>query len=165
MKICLGCGNEIPATIVIDGKRRWLDNRKYCFVCSPFGKHNTKKLNGDKRKDQGEHKCKCGETDQEKFYGNKRSVCAKCHNKYVIDAGREKRKRAISLLGGSCVICGYDKYHGSLDFHHLDKDKKDDNFANLKGWSWSRIEKEIQRCVLLCRNCHGEVHAGISKIP
>jgi len=42
-KNCRKCRSILPATAIIDGKRRSLKNRKFCFVCSPFGSHNTKK--------------------------------------------------------------------------------------------------------------------------
>lgn|SRR5574343_235100 len=44
INLCEICKNTIPTTMVIDGKRRNLSNRKYCLSCSPFGKHNTKQL-------------------------------------------------------------------------------------------------------------------------
>ena len=111
-----------------------------------------------------EYKGKCGEIDPLKFYGHKKQICAKCHNEYNNRVGSEKRRKAISSLGGECKICGYNKYYGSIDLHHIDPSKKDSQFKNLYGWSWERIEKEIKNCVLLCKNCHGEVHAGIVKL-
>lgn len=165
MKTCQKCNSDIPTYIYVNDVRRNLCKRKYCLSCSPFGGKNRKKLNGESRKDQREHKCECGETNPDKFYGNKRSICGKCHNQYTIKVGQEKRKKGIDLLGGKCLLCGYSKYCGSLDFHHVSPEVKDDKFDQMRGWSWSRIQKELENCVLLCRNCHGEVHAGVSKIP
>lgn len=47
-------------------------------------------------------KCQCGEADPKKLYGNKRYICGKCHNKYVIEKGRDNKKKMVDLLGGKC---------------------------------------------------------------
>jgi predicted HNH restriction endonuclease len=106
----------------------------------------------------------CGETDKNKFYGKKKAVCGKCHNKYTLKRGQEKRKFAIDMLGGCCKLCGYNFYYGSIDIHHVDPSLKDSKFTQMRGWSKERILKEIKNCVALCRNCHGEVHAGLKTI-
>lgn len=102
----------------------------------------------------------CQETDPSKFYGNKTRVCAKCHNEYTKALGKKKREYALNILGGKCVSCGFDKYPESLDIHHTDPKVKDSNFASMRGWSYSRIDKEVESCVLLCRNCHSAFHNG-----
>ena len=60
-----------------------------------------------------------------------------------------------------CMVCCYEKYTGSLDIHHLDPKIKYKNFSCMRGWCKERILAEIEKCVLLCRNCHAEVHAGL----
>jgi hypothetical protein len=72
--------------------------------------------------------------------------------------------RLISAFGGSCGICGYSKCYQSLDFHHLDSSKKEFGLsARIK--KWETIIIEARKCVLLCANCHREVHAGEATIP
>lgn len=106
-------------------------------------------------------KCgKCGEIDPSLFYGNKRSVCSSCHNQYTLKIGQRKRDRAIEYLGGKCVACDYNEFPSALDVHHTDPTIKDSKFHGMRGWSWGRIEKEIQSCVLLCKNCHAAHHTG-----
>jgi RNase P subunit RPR2 len=104
--------------------------------------------------------CRCGELDPEKFYGHKRSICAKCHSQYNLEKGREKRKRAVTSLGGKCTACGFNRFLCSLDIHHVDPDEKDVAFTHMRSWAWSKIEKEIKKCVLLCKNCHAALHNG-----
>ena len=78
-----------------------------------------------------------------------------------------KRRRAIKALaieykGGKCQLCGYDKYQGALELHHIDPKQKE--FAiSQKGHSrsWERVKKELDKCMLVCANCHREVAAGI----
>ena len=70
--------------------------------------------------------------------------------------------KAIEYKGGKCQICGYDSYVGALEFHHTDPSKK--NFSiSEKGLtrSFALIKAELDKCVLLCSNCHKEFHAGL----
>jgi hypothetical protein len=104
--------------------------------------------------------CKCGETNPENFYGHSKKTCSKCHNLRTGETGKNNRLFAVEKLGGKCMVCSYSKYTGSLDIHHLDPKIKDKNFSCMRGWCKERILAEIEKCVLLCRNCHAEVHAG-----
>jgi ribosomal protein L37E len=67
------------------------------------------------------------------------------------------------IMGEECVICGYNKCRRALDFHHINPDEKDFRIADLGHGSikWSKIEKELRKCVVLCSNCHREVHDGL----
>jgi hypothetical protein len=89
---------------------------------------------------------------------NKKYCSSRCKN---IDGTfihmTEKRIKAINLLGGKCSKCSYDKYTGALQFHHVNPSEKDfglskDAFTK----SWETIQKEIEKCILLCGNCHAE---------
>lgn len=64
-----------------------------------------------------------------------------------------KKIRAVNILGGKCSKCGNDNIF-NLEFHHL-RNKLHD-IQSLSGGRWSKIEKEIESCILLCRNCHSE---------
>lgn len=70
------------------------------------------------------------------------------------------RERAIQHLGGSCRICGYNKCASAFDFHHVDPMGKDFTISAALT-SWERILPELEKCVLLCSNCHREVHDGL----
>ena len=50
--------------------------------------------------------------------------------------------------------CGEKFPSVAMDFHHLDENKKDPGFANLKTWSMKRINEELDKCIVLCANCH-----------
>ncbi len=82
---------------------------------------------------------------------------------YLIKAVTRRRKKirflAINHLGGKCIRCGYSKYPEVLEFHHKDPSQKEFNVSS-KGHSrsWERVKKEIEKCILLCANCHREVH-------
>jgi hypothetical protein len=105
-------------------------------------------------------KCACGETDPNKFYGNKFWLCAKCWNAYSVRKNREKSAWARVQLGDKCGICGFNRYKAALTIHHLDPAQKDVAFRSMRSWSFSRIAEELKKCILLCSNCHLALHAG-----
>jgi hypothetical protein len=91
--------------------------------------------------------------------------CGKCASVAVIQNRRRKKEKLVELFGGKCSICGYRRYVGSLDFHHMDPKNK--SFAlSVKGlcYSWGSILKEAEKCVLVCKNCHAEIEGGITKL-
>lgn len=85
---------------------------------------------------------------------------------YLINAVQKRRRKirqmAIDHKGGKCEICGYDKCIDALEFHHKDPACKDFSIS-AKGYtrSWDAVEKELSKCILLCANCHREVHADM----
>lgn len=105
--------------------------------------------------------CKsCGETDPKRFYGHKRGICGTCQNKYNIRQGQKKKAYMREKLGGKCKECGFHKFPSALDIHHIDPEQKDVAWNTARGWSYNRIDKELENCVLLCANCHRAVHCG-----
>jgi len=135
-----------------------LENYSQGTVKYWLSKHNLK--TNQNQFNQSEYLCKCGETNPEKFYGHSKSNCSKCHNLTTTKAGKNNRLFAVEYLGGKCIECSYNKHTCALDIHHLDPSIKDKNFNRMRGWCKERILNEIKNCVLLCRNCHAEVHSG-----
>lgn len=109
--------------------------------------------------------CACGETDPSKFYGNKSSVCAACHNGYTIARGQIAKEKMLAHMGGRCAVCGFNAYNSALQIHHTDPKEKDIGFRHWRGWAWSKIVDELRKCVLLCANCHAGVHSGDVDLP
>lgn len=89
---------------------------------------------------------------------------------YMREAVKKRRKKLRQLAreyrGGKCELCGYSKSQRALSFHHRDPKKKSFGIS-MKGLtrSWEKIRLEIDKCVLLCANCHMEVHDGITQLP
>ena len=76
---------------------------------------------------------------------------------------REKRKaRAIEAMGGCCQICGYNKHPKVMEFHHVDPTEKEKIKQHCR---WEVWVQELKKCIMLCANCHREVHAGITELP
>ena len=73
---------------------------------------------------------------------------------------RNLKLRAVSYLGGACIDCGYDRCVAALCFHHVEPNLK--HFSISKDGNtapWSEVQKELDKGVLLCLNCHAEAHA------
>lgn len=68
------------------------------------------------------------------------------------------KDRAIEYKGGRCVICKYDRCASAMVFHHTDPRTKD--FSISSRMSWEAIVQELDKCTLVCSNCHAEIHAG-----
>ena len=79
-----------------------------------------------------------------------------------IDAERAKaryylrRIKFLELKGGKCVYCGYSRNQRALSFHHLHS--KDYDVSAMMSLREDAILKELEKCVILCLNCHKEVH-------
>jgi hypothetical protein len=116
--------------------------------------------------------CKdCGEQDQSRFYligpkdGSRNkyldSYCIKCKNKYNTKRKKGRKAEAVAYLGGKCNECGLvDDCIDVYDFHHKDQNEKDFTISQRRGWSFERLKVELDKCVLLCANCHRRIHSG-----
>lgn len=89
--------------------------------------------------------------------------CKECGSKKSVDRFREYKLKCVTYKGGKCIVCGYDKYFGALDFHHLDPSKKDFTVA-ASNKTFEALQEELDKCVLLCATCHRELHGGIIKL-
>ncbi len=76
-----------------------------------------------------------------------------------VDRQNEKKAALVDYKGGRCCICGYDKHNGALDFHHTGK--KSFALGAARDLSLKRLKKEADKTILVCKNCHAEVHAGL----
>lgn len=85
---------------------------------------------------------------------------------YLIAAVAKRRRtlklKSIQYKGGKCSCCGYDKYPGVLDFHHVDPRTKEFSIG-ARGYtrSWEKIKQELDKCILVCANCHREIELGV----
>lgn len=160
MPICKKCQNRFPNLAWINGKKRNLQSRKYCLDCSPFGEHNTRDLDsptkGDVRVCQ---RCNC-----KYIYLRRGETLIHCNSCCQKKRLKEFKKWAIEYKGGSCIKCGYNKCSRSLVFHHINPKEKEYVITNMYNRSQETKIKELNKCELLCANCHGEVHEYLDRI-
>jgi hypothetical protein len=146
--------------------RYWLNKFKLKTNLNLFNKGNYKVVS--------EKKCsKCNELKKvSEFYkrtslGRKHEVggyCKKCSNVYHGKRIKEVKIKMIEYKGGKCEHCPLTlkkSHYAVFDFHHVNPKEKDVNFTKIKFQSWEKIKNEIDKCKLLCSNCHRLEHAKI----
>lgn len=75
---------------------------------------------------------------------------------------QEMKAKAVAYKGGRCILCGYNKSNRALTFHHRDPSEKEFTIGSITVKAWDFIKKELEKCDLLCYNCHMEIHDGES---
>lgn len=113
-------------------------------------------------------KCEiCGKPFEIIDNGWTRKYCYECsphedenmsHAQAVTIKRRAIKKALIEYKGGRCERCGYDKCMRALEFHHLDPSEKDFGISKNLCKSMEKQKAEVDKCILLCSNCHAEVH-------
>lgn len=84
--------------------------------------------------------------------------------RFRVSEGRRLLKlKAIEYKGGKCEMCGYNKYPQAMVFHHLNPEEKDFGISNSNTRKFEKVKPELDKCILLCANCHLETHAKIEE--
>ena len=110
--------------------------------------------------------------------GRQRKFCSlQCKNRYgnnrfqsyisQQERGRKRKIELVSLKGKKCQLCGYNGNYSALEFHHIDPDNKKFqlDLRSLSNRKWSAILCEATKCLLICSNCHKEVHNPECALP
>ncbi len=114
--------------------------KKQCKICNELKDTSCFYKRPDRKKNQ-EH-----------------SYCRECFNIYCMERWKQKRLDALVYKGGKCSECGYNECNAALEFHHLDPLKKEFDWSKMRLRSKINITKELDKCVLLCSNCHRKLH-------
>jgi len=75
-----------------------------------------------------------------------------------MDRWKSRKIEVVSKMGGCCSKCGYNKSMSALEFHHLDKTSKEYEWSKMRMLSETKLKKELSKCILVCANCHREIH-------
>lgn len=156
LKTCKKCGNEFELKYI------YPDSRKYCFSCNPV----ITRINN---KDSLHRICtRCLRVfpkNNENFARQGRNgkylmpYCKRCHSKQSIKTKKNNKILAMKMFGSKqCKICGYSKAISALSFHHIDPSKKEGSIASI---SIKKLKEEVSKCILVCENCHREIHEGM----
>ena len=88
--------------------------------------------------------------------------CASCRVDAVQKRRNKVKKLAVDYKGGKCSKCGYEKCIAALEFHHVEPQHKDFSISKDGSTrSWEKIKNEIDKCILVCANCHREIHSQV----
>jgi len=160
MPTCKKCKKEFPNWKYIEGKNRNLGKRKYCLGCSPFGSKNRISL--DKKggqciickKDLVGNQTKfcsivCKSKHHFKPYKERGKRSIESSNRATVRAYRNKRERALSLLGKRCYVC-------DRDIHLLCHKK--DGIPHLSSKTYKMVINNASDFVRVCMKCHIAIH-------
>ncbi len=154
--------------------RNWKRNNpeKIKKTRDKYRKRNREKINAQKRAWDAEHRDRINEARRKREStpeakakraeyrrNHKHKPSQEMRKRWTVRARLHWRKlkaRAVELLGGACTVCGIEDSPAIYDFHHRDPGNKD--FSISQGKTWAKIELEIQKCDLVCANCHRKLH-------
>lgn len=110
---------------------------------------------------------KCGERDLKKLQsqkGRRHFCCKKCDSDRVKLVQRNRKQQFVDYKGGKCLLCGYNKCIAAFDFHHRNPAEKDPDWNKLKKRKFEEVKDELDKCDLVCKTCHAEIHynAGVT---
>jgi hypothetical protein len=132
--------------------RYWLARYELKTLNQRYGGHGSKGFIGCR---------KCGEQDESKFYKKgkfRHHVCKSCQGKRRLERLKANKLACVQYKGGKCQKCGYSKCVAALDFHHRDSIAKDPDWNGMHQWNFEKVKVELDKCDLLCSNCHRELH-------
>lgn len=135
---------------------------KLCTKCNT--RKNKKEFHKNKTKPDGlQPHCKqCAKQHHTTWYqqNKKRVMQHTCNRRQRLNERIDKIKKQTG-----CVICGEDEVI-CLDFHHLSEHKKERNVSDMVrfGPSWDTLQQEIDKCIVVCSNCHRKIHGGLINI-
>ena len=92
------------------------------------------------------------------YYDNKEAYIARTRERYRTSMEFIQEYKATC----GCMYCG-EKEPVCLDLHHRDPSAKGGNISEVaqKGHTRERLQEEIDKCDVVCSNCHRKLHAGI----
>lgn len=168
VKTCENCGAEFRPVLYIDGVRIPLYRRKTCYDCVPYtptprGRNRVLFYTVEKG---GKRPCKiCREYKPLSQFsptnkkGTRSSYCKPCAASKRRSSSQRFKQECVDYKGGVCQRCGYNTCIAAIDFHHRDMSKKEFSLSKLHTTKLtSRVKKELDKCDLLCANCHREAH-------
>jgi hypothetical protein len=167
-KSCRICNETFSCRQFINGKWRNLYDREHCLDCSPYKGNVGKKRDNTRYRitDAGEEKL-CGTCQEwkllDEFYASPRGVPGDCKLCTLLKQRQQREElklKAITYLGGKCADCGLVDHPAVFDFHHIDPSQKDFQISHhsVKSMPWSEVCLELDKCMLLCANCHRKRH-------
>lgn len=143
MKLCKKCGEPIPSRIHVDGCIIGVSKtRVNCFVCTPRVELQTMT--------PGQRVC----PECNRPHSARGTLCSSC---YVTKWRKKIKLKSIEYLGGACYDCGFNSHPAAMEFHHREPHTKE--FATSASRSWERTKAELDKCDLLCANCHRIRHS------
>ena len=152
--------------------------RSRCRICCSNQQYEYRKNNKDKvleyeREYRDKNRNKINEIANRSYYNNQEKVLERAaiyrdtHRERINAEQRQRTKDKGDFLDSfrePCVVCG-ESEKACIDFHHKDPSTKLFSVGSSKTKTYEELEKEINKCVCLCANCHRKYHKGLITIP
>lgn len=90
--------------------------------------------------------------------GDMHPYCKSCTSNKLIAKNKVTKSKCVEYKGGKCEKCGYNKSQSALHFHHVDPATKAFSIASRQSCSFEELKAELDKCIMLCANCHAEEH-------
>ena len=74
---------------------------------------------------------------------------------------KTRKQDILYVMGTKCALCGYNKCSSALELHHLVPEEKDFSISQNVFRAWESIKEELKKTILVCANCHREIHSGL----
>lgn len=183
-KVCRNCSNELP---INEFKKHGNSHRLDCKPCFLKKERNRrverlKKINVEHANRVLSHQKEiefrgecplnnawcygCKEYKKENSFApynfKNNGKCTECSSHNDIQRNRMLKLKAINYLGGKCSRCEFIGHYSSYDFHHVNYLDKEFNWNLMRKKSFSNLLPELDKCVLLCRNCHQMIHTKLN---
>lgn len=170
MRTCVQCDQPLPL-------KPTSVNRKFCNRSCAATYNNRA---SPKRQKEG----RCPECETPVSFSRKRYCSPSCRKQakqkrlaerrrlnpiilpqeHVVSWRQRTKLKAVAAKGGKCMLCGYSKSIRAMTFHHINPTTKEFEVSGSTK-SWAKILIEMEKCVLLCANCHAECHDGLHPHP
>ena len=168
--VCKTCGKEF-----YEDWRKSKEQRKkpllYCSSSCSHSRAQTEEIREKKSRSMHSHLGTeyktCSVCGKRLGWRNKSGVCSECKKSdktqydHLKKFRQDRKRKLIEYKGGRCERCGYDKCIAALDFHHIDPSEKEFSLGSGHtgtSRSWESVLAEVDKCMLLCANCHRELH-------
>lgn len=137
--------------------RQSVTRRTVVKILNELNLYKTEKLN--------EHSiCEIHNIPYTQSGNSERYRCKQCDRDRQQKSALELKTKSVEYKGGKCIECGYNKCLSALEFHHIDPLIKDFTISHFNARKqWEKVKLELDKCILLCSNCHRELHEQIRK--
>lgn len=107
----------------------------------------------------------CNVCDRQFIYSREKRTTKHTCRACILNRHRYTLKvKMIAYKGGKCQVCGYAQCTAALDFHHVDPNQKEFIFGGQHNLGAERLRAELDKCVLICSNCHRELHQATEAV-
>ena len=142
--------------------RYWVKKLQIPFETKSFAEQGQKDYGEFRYCPRCKKECSVNEFYNRRGKKNSSVYCKKCTTEQVVERTQKLKQEMVDYKGGCCEICGYNRYIGALDFHHINPNEKDFTIAHIRQYKFDEvIKEELDKCMLVCSNCHREIHGGL----